>query len=30
MWPTDEVFRLREELAEQIRALKDLAAMAKL
>ena len=30
MWPTDEVIRLREELAEQIRALKDLAAMAKL
>jgi formate C-acetyltransferase len=30
MWPTDEVIRVREELAEQIRALKDLAAMAKL
>src|SRR5262249_36980034 len=30
MWPTDEVIRLREELAEQVRALKDLAAMAKL
>jgi formate C-acetyltransferase len=30
MWPTDEVIRLREELAEQTRALKDLAAMAKL
>jgi formate C-acetyltransferase len=30
MWPTDEVIRTREELAEQIRALKDLAAMAKL
>src|SRR5690242_9557007 len=30
MWPTDEVIRLREELADQIRALKDLAAMAKL
>jgi formate C-acetyltransferase len=30
MWPTDEIIRLREELAEQIRALKDLAAMAKL
>src|SRR4030095_13265286 len=30
MWPTDEVIRSREELAEQIRALKDLAAMAKL
>ena len=30
MWPTDEVIRLREELAEQIRALEDLATMAKL
>jgi formate C-acetyltransferase len=30
MWPTDEVIRLREELSDQIRALKDLAAMAKL
>jgi formate C-acetyltransferase len=30
MWPTDDVIRLREELAEQIRALKDLAAMGKL
>ena len=30
MWPTDEVIRVREELAEQIRALTDLAAMAKL
>jgi len=30
MWPTDEVIRVREELAEQMRALKDLAAMAKL
>src|SRR5690242_1424652 len=30
MWPTDEVIRQREELAEQIRALEDLAAMAKL
>jgi formate C-acetyltransferase len=30
MWPTDEVIRLREEMADQIRALKDLAAMAKL
>jgi formate C-acetyltransferase len=30
MWPTDEIIRLREELAEQIRALQDLAAMAKL
>ena len=30
MWPTDEVIRTREELAEQIRALQDLASMAKL
>ena len=30
MWPTDEVIRVREELAEQMRALEDLAAMAKL
>jgi formate C-acetyltransferase len=30
VWPTDEVIRMREELADQIRALKDLAAMAKL
>ena len=30
MWPTDEVIRVREELAEQLRALEDLAAMAKL
>jgi formate C-acetyltransferase len=30
MWPTDEVIRQREELADQIRALKDLVAMAKL
>jgi formate C-acetyltransferase len=30
MWPTDEVIRQREELAEQIRALTDLAAMGKL
>ncbi len=30
MWPTDEVIRVREELAEQMRALKDLATMAKL
>jgi formate C-acetyltransferase len=30
MWPTDEVIRMREELAEQTRALEDLAAMAKL
>lgn len=29
MWPTDEVIRTREELAEQMRALKDLATMAK-
>jgi formate C-acetyltransferase len=30
MWPTDEIIRLREELAEQLRALKCLAEMAKL
>ncbi len=30
MWPTDEIIRQREELAEQMRALEDLAAMAKL
>ena len=30
MWPTDEVIRSREELAEQMRALEDLASMAKL
>jgi formate C-acetyltransferase len=30
MWPTDEVIRQREELAEQIRALEDLVEMAKL
>jgi formate C-acetyltransferase len=30
MWPSDEVIRMREELAEQMRALEDLAAMAKL
>src|SRR6195256_555965 len=30
MWPTDEVIRVREELAEQMRALEDLIAMAKL
>jgi formate C-acetyltransferase len=30
MWPTDEIIRVREELSEQMRALKDLAAMAKL
>src|SRR5436190_2753242 len=28
MWPTDEVIRTREELAEQMRALTDLAEMA--
>ena len=27
MWPTDEIIRTREELAEQMRALKDLAEM---
>ena len=30
MWPTDEIIRLREELSEQMRALRDLASMAKL
>ena len=30
MWPTDEIIRSREELGEQMRALRDLAAMAKL
>src|SRR6202034_43762 len=30
MWPTDDIIRQREELAEQMRALKDLVAMAKL
>ncbi len=30
MWPSDEVIRSREELADQMRALNDLAAMAKL
>ena len=30
MWPTDEVIRSREEMAEQIRALEDLVSMAKL
>jgi formate C-acetyltransferase len=30
MWPTDEIIRVREELADQIRALEDLAAMGKL
>src|ERR1700752_588412 len=29
MWPTDDIIRLREELAEQMRALADLAAMAE-
>src|SRR6201996_6070166 len=30
MWPTDEIIREREELAEQVRALEDLIAMGKL
>jgi formate C-acetyltransferase len=30
MWPLDEVIRTREELADQMRALEDLASMAKL
>jgi formate C-acetyltransferase len=30
MWPTDEIIRTREELSEQMRALADLASMAKL
>jgi formate C-acetyltransferase len=30
MWPSDDAIRTREELAEQMRALKDLVAMAKL
>src|SRR5580658_859969 len=30
MWPTDEIIRMREELSEQMRALRDLASMAKL
>src|ERR1700760_4358605 len=30
MWPTDEIIRSREELSEQMRALQDLASMAKL
>ena len=30
MWPTDEVIRVREEIADQMRALEDLAAMGKL
>src|SRR5215813_11799560 len=29
MWPTDEVIRVREELAEQMRALEDLATMGE-
>lgn len=29
MWPTDEIIRSREELAEQVRALEDLVEMAK-
>ena len=29
MWPTDEVIRAREELAEQIRALRDLTEMGR-
>ena len=29
MWATEDVIRLREEMAEQMRALKDLATMAK-
>jgi len=29
MWPSDEIIRVREELAEQMRALKDLAEMTK-
>ena len=29
MWPTDEIIRTREELAEQTRALEDLVEMAK-
>ena len=29
MWPTDEVIRMREELAEQMRALADLAEMGR-
>ncbi len=28
MWPTDEIIRSREELAEQMRALKDLASLS--
>ena len=30
VWPNDEIIRLREELTDQVRALQDLAAMAKL
>src|SRR6476469_7156794 len=30
MWPSDDIIRLREELPDQMRALKDLASMAKL
>src|SRR3954468_15424038 len=30
MWPSDEIIRQREELADQVRALKDLAEMGKL
>jgi formate C-acetyltransferase len=30
MWPSDEIIRLREEMADQIRALNDLAKMGKL
>jgi formate C-acetyltransferase len=30
MWPTDDVIRTREELAEQVRALEDLVSMGKL
>jgi len=30
MWPTDEIIRQREELAEQMRALEDLITMGKL
>jgi formate C-acetyltransferase len=30
MWPTDEIIRQREEMADQIRALQDLAKMGKL
>jgi formate C-acetyltransferase len=29
MWPTDEVIRVREELAEQLRALRDLTEMGR-